>query len=118
MKRRVSIRTPILSKWGILLFIKIIVIHTILLFIVWISRVINENKVSHLGCESYKKRTEIIIAFRAAFPYTVPIFAGVVFLGIAYGIYMNSLGFGAIYPILMSLTIFAGSMEFVAEGQK
>ena len=27
---------------------------------------------------------------------------------------MNSLGFNAIYPILMSLTIFAGSMEFVA----
>ncbi|MEH6868681.1 AzlC family ABC transporter permease, partial [Priestia megaterium] len=30
------------------------------------------------------------------------------------GIYMHSLGFSAIYPILMSLTIFAGSMEFVA----
>jgi 4-azaleucine resistance transporter AzlC len=27
---------------------------------------------------------------------------------------MNSLGFSAIYPIMMSLTIFAGSMEFVA----
>jgi 4-azaleucine resistance transporter AzlC len=27
---------------------------------------------------------------------------------------MNSLGFSAVYPILMSLTIFAGSMEFVA----
>ncbi len=27
---------------------------------------------------------------------------------------MNSLGFSAIYPILMSLLIFAGSMEFVA----
>ncbi len=61
-----------------------------------------------------KKRNQIRIAFRAAFPYTVPIFAGFVFLGIAYGIYMNSLGFGAIYPIMMSLTIFAGSMEFVA----
>ncbi|MCM3654395.1 azaleucine resistance protein AzlC [Metabacillus litoralis] len=61
-----------------------------------------------------KKRNQIIIAFRTAFPYTFPIFAGFVFLGIAYGIYMNSLGFSAIYPILMSLTIFAGSMEFVA----
>jgi 4-azaleucine resistance transporter AzlC len=61
-----------------------------------------------------KKRNHIWIAFRTAFPYTVPIFAGFVFLGIAYGIYMNSLGFSAIYPIMMSLTIFAGSMEFVA----
>jgi 4-azaleucine resistance transporter AzlC len=61
-----------------------------------------------------KKNNQIWIAFRTAFPYTVPIFAGFVFLGIAYGIYMNSLGFNAIYPILMSLLIFAGSMEFVA----
>ncbi|MGG1679466.1 azaleucine resistance protein AzlC [Neobacillus sp. NRS-1170] len=61
-----------------------------------------------------KKRNQLWIAFRVAFPYTVPILAGFVFLGIAYGIYMNSLGFSAIYPILMSFTIFAGSMEFVA----
>ncbi|OIK15960.1 azaleucine resistance protein AzlC [Bacillus sp. MUM 116] len=60
------------------------------------------------------KRNQVWIAFRAAFPFTVPIFAGFVFLGIAYGIFMNSLGFSAIYPILMSFTIFAGSMEFVA----
>ncbi|SNT42069.1 4-azaleucine resistance probable transporter AzlC [Bacillus sp. OK838] len=60
-----------------------------------------------------KKRNQIWMAFRSAFPYTVPIFAGFLFLGIAYGIYMNSLGFSAIYPILMSLIIFAGSMEFI-----
>ncbi|WJH36048.1 azaleucine resistance protein AzlC [Paenibacillus sp. CC-CFT747] len=60
------------------------------------------------------KRNQIWIAFRTAFPHTIPIFAGFTFLGIAYGVYMNSLGFHAIYPILMSLTIFAGSMEFVA----
>lgn len=52
-------------------------------------------------------------AFRAAFPYTIPILTGFLFLGIAYGVYMNVSGFPAIYPILMSLTIFAGSMEFV-----
>ena len=53
-------------------------------------------------------------ALKAAFPYTVPILAGFLFLGIAYGIYMNVSGFPAIYPMIMSLTIFAGSMEFVA----
>ncbi len=53
-------------------------------------------------------------AFKAAFSYTIPIFAGFLFLGIAYGIYMNASGFPAVYPILMSLLIFAGSMEFVA----
>lgn len=53
-------------------------------------------------------------ALRAAFPYTIPIFAGFWFLGLTYGIYMNVSGFGFLYPCLMSLTIFAGSMEFVA----
>ncbi len=53
-------------------------------------------------------------AFKAAFPYTVPILAGFLFLGIAYGIYMNVSGFPVIYPMMMSMLIFAGSMEFVA----
>ncbi len=52
-------------------------------------------------------------ALRAAFPYTVPILAGFLFLGVTYGMYMHALGFEAVYPMLMSLTIFAGSMEFV-----
>ena len=53
-------------------------------------------------------------ALRAAFPYTIPIFAGFWFLGLTYGIYMNVSGFSFWYPMLMSLTIFAGSVEFVA----
>lgn len=53
-------------------------------------------------------------AFRCAFPYTIPIFAGFWFLGLTYGIYMNVSGFSFWYPCLMSLTIFAGSAEFVA----
>lgn len=53
-------------------------------------------------------------ALKEAFPYTLPILAGFAFLGFAYGIYMHSLGFSAVYPIVMSMTIFAGSMEFVA----
>lgn len=53
-------------------------------------------------------------AFAAAFPYTVPIFAGFWFLGLAYGVYMNVSGFAFWYPMLMSLVIFGGSLEFVA----
>ena len=53
-------------------------------------------------------------ALRCAFPYTIPIFAGFWFLGLTYGIYMNVLGFSFWYPMLMSLTVFAGSAEFVA----
>ncbi len=53
-------------------------------------------------------------ALKAAFPHTIPIFAGFWFLGMTYGIYMNVSGFPFWYPMLMSLTIFAGSVEFVA----
>ncbi len=52
-------------------------------------------------------------ALRCAFPYTLPIFAGFWFLGLTYGIYMNVSGFHFLYPMLMSLLIFAGSIEFV-----
>ncbi|MBR1707297.1 MAG: AzlC family ABC transporter permease [Clostridia bacterium] len=53
-------------------------------------------------------------ALRAAFPHTIPILAGFLFLGIAYGIYMRVLGFSILYPMIMSLVIFGGSLEFVA----
>ena len=53
-------------------------------------------------------------AFLCAFPHTIPIFAGFWFLGMTYGIYMNVLGFSFWYPMVMSLIIFAGSIEFVA----
>ena len=52
-------------------------------------------------------------ALWAAFPHTVPILTGFLFLGMTYGVYMSSLGFSWIYPTLMALTIYAGSMEFV-----
>lgn len=60
------------------------------------------------------KTSTIREAFRCAFPHTIPIFAGFWFLGLTYGVYMNVSGFRFWYPMLMSLTIFAGSMEFVA----
>ena len=53
-------------------------------------------------------------AFKAAFPYTIPIFAGFWFIGLTYGIYMNASGFSFVYPMLMSFFIFGGSLEFVA----
>lgn len=52
-------------------------------------------------------------ALKAAFPHTIPIFAGFWFLGMAYGIYMNVSGFSFWYPLAMSIVIFGGSLEFV-----
>lgn len=53
-------------------------------------------------------------ALKAAFPYTIPVFAGFWFLGLAYGIYMKASGFSFLYPMFMSMTVFAGSLEFLA----
>lgn len=52
-------------------------------------------------------------AFKAALPRTLPILVGFVFLGMSYGLLMRSKGFSFIYPMFMSMFIFAGSMEFV-----
>ena len=52
-------------------------------------------------------------ALKAAFPFTIPIFAGFWFLGMAYGIYARSVGFSFWYPMIMSMTIFGGSLEFI-----
>ena len=52
-------------------------------------------------------------ALAAAFPHTIPILAGFLFLGMAYGIYMNVSGFSFWWPMLMGLTIYGGSLEFV-----
>ena len=60
-----------------------------------------------------KKTAVPLKALKAAFPHTIPIFAGFWFLGLTYGIFMRASGFSFWYPMLMSLTIFAGSIEFV-----
>ena len=52
-------------------------------------------------------------AFKCAFPYTIPIFAGFCFLGMTYGIYAKTSGFSFWYPLAMSIAIFGGSLEFL-----
>lgn len=52
-------------------------------------------------------------ALRAAFPHTIPIMTGFLFLGMAYGILMRTRGFHPLFPTVMALTIFGGSLEYV-----
>ena len=61
-----------------------------------------------------KEQNKYKKAFKAAFPYTIPIFAGFGFLGMTKGILMSVSGFSFLFPMFMSIAIFAGSMEFVA----
>ncbi len=56
----------------------------------------------------------MIKALKAAFPKTIPIMTGFLFLGTAYGIYARTQGLPAVTPIIMAAVVFAGSMEFVA----
>nr|MBR4280990.1 AzlC family ABC transporter permease [Clostridia bacterium] len=52
-------------------------------------------------------------ALKAAFPHTIPIMTGFLFLGMAYGILMRTKGFHPLYPTVMAITIFGGSLEYV-----
>lgn len=53
-------------------------------------------------------------ALKAAFPHTIPVMTGYVVLGAAYGILMNSKGFGLVWALSMSLIVYAGSAQYVA----
>jgi 4-azaleucine resistance transporter AzlC len=58
-----------------------------------------------------KKHLQVI---KTAFPHTIPVLTGFSFLGIAYGILMNSKGYGISWIFLMSFIAFAGSAQYVA----
>lgn len=55
-------------------------------------------------------------AFTAAFPRTLPVFAGYCFLGMTYGIYLNKSGLPLWISLIMNLTVFSGSAEIIAVG--
>ena len=57
---------------------------------------------------------EKLVALRAAFPHTLPVLTGFTFLGIAYGILMNSKGYGFGWTLLISSLVFAGSAQYIA----
>ena len=59
------------------------------------------------------RRDSVRKAWKAAFPKTIPIMMGFLFLGMSYGLYMKVSGFSFVYPLCMSLVIFGGSPEFV-----
>ncbi|WP_276886349.1 AzlC family ABC transporter permease [Anaerococcus lactolyticus] len=52
-------------------------------------------------------------AFKKAFPYTIPVIIGYLFLGITYGIMVSQAGYNPLFAPLMSMTMYAGSMQFV-----
>lgn len=53
-------------------------------------------------------------ALKTAFPYTIPVLMGYLFLGIAFGVLLSSKGYNFKWALFMSIIIYAGSMQFVA----
>ncbi len=50
--------------------------------------------------------------FKAAFPYTIPIMMAYFVLALAYGVLMESYGFGPLWAALASLLIYGGSIQY------
>ena len=55
-------------------------------------------------------------ALKAAFPRTLPVMAGYLVLGFGFGVLLTSRGYAFWWSLLMSVFIYAGSMQYVAVG--
>lgn len=53
-------------------------------------------------------------AFRAAFPYTIPVLTGYLFIGIAFGVMYQEKGYNFLWAALMSILVYAGSGQYLA----
>lgn len=53
-------------------------------------------------------------AFKKAFPYTIPVLTGYLFIGIAFGVMYAEKGYSALWAILMSMLVYAGSGQYLA----
>lgn len=53
-------------------------------------------------------------AFRKAFPYTIPVLTGYLFIGIAFGVMYAEKGYSFLWAIVMSLLVYAGSGQYLA----
>lgn len=49
----------------------------------------------------------------AAFPYTVPVLMGYLSIGIVFGWMLSSIGYMPLWSVAMSLTIYAGSGQYL-----
>ncbi len=61
-----------------------------------------------------EKKSSYIKAVKAAFPFTVPVLVGYLFIGIAFGVMFQEKGYNFLWAILMSLLVYAGSGQYLA----
>lgn len=58
---------------------------------------------------SESRKKEYVFAFKQS----VPVFLGYIFLGIAFGLMLQNAGYSYVWAFLISLCVYAGSMQFV-----
>lgn len=61
-----------------------------------------------------EKQNTFKAAFKAAFPHTLPVLTGYLFIGIAFGVMFAEKGYNFIWAGIMSLTVYAGSGQYLA----
>lgn len=55
-------------------------------------------------------------ALKDAFPHTIPILLGYVFMGMVFGILLQKAGYGALWASIMAVVIYGGTTQFIAVG--
>ena len=58
--------------------------------------------------KEYKK------AFKKAFPYTIPVLTGYLFIGTAFGVMYAEKGYSFLWAMFMSIVVYAGSGQYLA----
>lgn len=53
-------------------------------------------------------------AMKRAFPYTIPVLTGYLFIGLAFGVMFADKGYNVLWAILMSVLVYAGSGQYLA----
>lgn len=61
-----------------------------------------------------EKQNTYKAAFKAAFPHTLPVMTGYLFIGIAFGVMFADKGYNFLWAGLMSLLVYAGSGQYLA----
>lgn len=61
-----------------------------------------------------KKQNTYRAAYRAAFPHTIPVMTGYLFIGIAFGVMYADKGYNFLWAGFMSLMVYAGSAQYLA----
>lgn len=61
-----------------------------------------------------EKQNTYKAAFKSAFPHTLPVMTGYLFIGIAFGVVFADKGYNFLWAGLMSLLVYAGSGQFLA----